>query len=241
MADEDKTAQRYFWGATIGTSIWGAIFLIYFAIRPQIFTRMFPHELGEFLAGFSAPVAFFWALIAVLFQRRQFLNETAKLAAESTESKEKAATAELEHWLERLGMEIQTLAATCGKCELHKKDEDSELLSDVIGNYQVCANLARSKDYTRLLFEVRNGLGEFVKKLQDDWVISAAANDFEDLVADINALKDLVTNTANAIASGAASGDAPPKHDIENFNDQIGAASKFVNSIQKEYNELGKS
>jgi hypothetical protein len=40
----------------------------------------------------------------------------------------------------RLGMEIQTLAATCAKCELHKKDEDSESLGEVIGNYQVCAN-----------------------------------------------------------------------------------------------------
>jgi hypothetical protein len=83
-------------------------------------------------------------------------------------------------------------------------------------------------------------LGEFVEKIQDGWVISADDDDFEDLVADISALKDLITNTAKAIAAGGASGDAPPKPDIDNFTVQVSAASKYVNSIQKEYNELGK-
>jgi hypothetical protein len=239
MEDESKTAQRYLRRAVIGTIIWGVLFLIYFTVKPRLFTRMFPHELGEFLAGFSAPMAFLWALIAVLYQRQQFSNETDKLTAESAKYKKEAANAALEHWLDRLGTEIQTLAETCGKCELHKKDEVSELLSDVVGNHQVCGNLVRGYQYSRLLYEVGNGLGEFVKRVQDDWVIEADHDVFELLAADINALKELLANIVKAMAAGSESGDAPVKADIEEFRKHIDAASVCVNAIQKEYNELG--
>jgi hypothetical protein len=241
MADGNKTAQRIVAGAAVCTVAWVLIFLIYFAARPKLFTRMFPHELGEFLAGWSALLAFLWALIAVIFQQRQFSNETAKLAAESAKSRKETANAELEHWLERLGMEIQTLAETCAKCELHKKDEDSELLSDLVGNYQVCANLARGYQYGRLISEVGDGLGEFVKRVEDDWVIDAEEGTFEVLAADVDALKDLIANVAKTIAAGAESSDAPVKTDIDNFQKQIGAASECVDAIQRAYSQLGTS
>ena len=65
--------------------------ILYWVIRiifwPDRFQRLTPNELGDFLAGAFAPLAFFWLIVAVWLQQRELTAQHSSLNLQADELK----------------------------------------------------------------------------------------------------------------------------------------------------------
>lgn len=90
------------------TSIWIAVGAIHFMVYPEIYAGLSPNEWGDTLAGFFAPLAFLWIIVAYLQQGDELRQNTEalrlqekELAAQVKETRRHVETAQERLELER--------------------------------------------------------------------------------------------------------------------------------------------
>lgn len=201
-------AGGYIKFAAVFTLLWVVALCLYFGVAPHLFIRMFPHELGELLAGWFAPLAAVWVGAAVILQKEQLAAQKIELehasgalklqADESRRSVEQlernALIIRLERLLERLMFGIQRFTRTAEGREIHSPSrwEQSAQITSVLGGHRKYIDLFRSSEVERALKEFGEGLSLLIERIGEGWVVEVTVDVVEDFCTELSSLCRIV-------------------------------------------------
>lgn len=235
--------QQYLKYARIGTFIWVSVAAIYFATNRCLFFRMFPHELGEFLAGWFAPLAALWVGAAVVLQRAQLVAQRKELDHAIEESRRSmedlhrdASEARIERLIERLMFGIQRLARTTERCEIGRRDEVASV-SEILGRHPTYVALAKGGEVARVLDECGGGIEALVGKIEDGWVMDSSDELLEDLFVELGSLDRICAEIGTACASGGSMSEGTAE--LQRFRACVQRGYQLIGAIRQEYDALG--
>lgn len=72
-------------GATVATVLWLVAGIAWFSAHPESFAGLKANQIGDFLAGFFAPLAFLWIVVAYLQQGDELRQNTEALRLQEEE------------------------------------------------------------------------------------------------------------------------------------------------------------
>lgn len=80
------------------TVIWlaGGAYYAFFFISPAVWKAMSPNEMGDFAAGFFAPLAFFWLVLGYAQQGEELIKNNEEMRRQYEEMKKSAEQAEIQ-------------------------------------------------------------------------------------------------------------------------------------------------
>ncbi len=218
------------------TALWTLIAIAYFFLARDAFLTMWPNEVGDLLAGWFAPLAMGWLVVAVLLQRDQLEAQQGELkqntrALQMQAAELKASVRQLEKHTLHMEQEGINRERAQRKEEFRREDaklgyaivdctqafsehvfqsptsaDDTKPASRVVGKQSEYLELVRRGEYGGCAERFGDGVGGALRLMEGGWLIGG---DWETITESMRRLRS-VERMANQVAISAARVGAEP-------------------------------
>ena len=217
-----SASRRYLTVIKILSAAWLGGLLVYFLAAPAIFLRMWPHELGELLSGWFAPLALAWVSVAVFLQWAQLRTQeteikensealrmqaaelrrsvdliekqTENMMLESARRDREEAAAWLDRLYERLMFGAERVARTAEGCTLSNPGsrEDPVRLETIIGDWRTYVERSRRHEVSRSLDGLAAGLNTLVEFVTTGWDLDISFATLQEVCRELRCIERIV-------------------------------------------------
>ncbi len=231
------------------TIIWLGALAGYVLLVPHLFARMFPHEVGEFLAGWFAPLAATWVGVAVWLQRQQLIAQTEELKHSSEALRlqseqfqrsinlmeQSAVATRLDRLRERVILGVLRIVKNIERQEVQSPVGERVKMESLFGSYSFYGELFRGRETELAMSKFGEGLARLTQNMQEDWVLGTTRAVINELCIDLTYLDRIgadMDRIYSSLASSQISVDTIDSAVLAAFRIQVANADRALEALR---------